>query len=348
MTDKNGQEQSEKMRYIFVVGNSRSGTTMMGRIIGNHPEVSSMHELHYFEQLTPTNELEKKLSFEAAQTLLMRLFTIKNDGYSSQGNPERFKDEADNLLKSMTNKDWHYSIDVFKSFMLYESQKVGRKYPCEDTPQNVFYIKEILHYLPEARIVNMIRDPRDVLLSQKRRWKRRFLGHRNLPWREVFRYWFNYHPITIARLWNSAIRAADFHKDHPQVCQLRFEDLLEAPEEKVKELCDFTGLKYHEKMVNVPQIGSSTGVDYPEKKGIDPKVAGRWKKGGLTPVEIYLCQRITRENMSLHGYPTSDIKPPLIPLILALITFPLKLTVAFFMNLGRMRNVIETLKRRFM
>ena len=39
----------EKM--LFVVGNSRSGTTMMGRILGNHPDVFTFGELHFFGQL---------------------------------------------------------------------------------------------------------------------------------------------------------------------------------------------------------------------------------------------------------------------------------------------------------
>lgn len=46
----------------------------------------------------------------------------------------------------------------------------------------------------------MVRDPRDVLLSQKYKWKIRFLGANNIPYREVLRCWANYHPIAIAKL----------------------------------------------------------------------------------------------------------------------------------------------------
>ncbi|WP_263786843.1 sulfotransferase [Salinibacter grassmerensis] len=38
-------------RCTFVVGSSRSGTTMMGRILGRHPAVYTFHELHFFEQM---------------------------------------------------------------------------------------------------------------------------------------------------------------------------------------------------------------------------------------------------------------------------------------------------------
>ncbi|MFI5135892.1 MAG: sulfotransferase, partial [Chitinophagales bacterium] len=39
------------MPFIFVVGNSRSGTKMMGRILGNHEKVHAFPEMHFFEQL---------------------------------------------------------------------------------------------------------------------------------------------------------------------------------------------------------------------------------------------------------------------------------------------------------
>ena len=44
----------------------------------------------------------------------------------------------------------------------------------------------------------MIRDPRDVMLSQKNKWKRRFLGAKQIPLREVVRSYVNYNPILIS------------------------------------------------------------------------------------------------------------------------------------------------------
>ena len=44
---------------IFIVGNSRSGTTMMRRVLGNHPAIFMLEELHFFEQLWSTSDKEK-------------------------------------------------------------------------------------------------------------------------------------------------------------------------------------------------------------------------------------------------------------------------------------------------
>ena len=76
--------------------------------------------------------------------------------------------------------------ELFSAFLLYEALLNGKTIPCDQTPRNVFYIDEILKFYPQAKIINMIRDPRDVLLSQKRKWKRRFLGGTDLPIKESF------------------------------------------------------------------------------------------------------------------------------------------------------------------
>ena len=36
---------------IFVIGSSRSGTTMTGRMLNKHHEIFTFNELHFYEQL---------------------------------------------------------------------------------------------------------------------------------------------------------------------------------------------------------------------------------------------------------------------------------------------------------
>src|SRR5688572_12566254 len=38
----------EPVRIAFIVGSSRSGTTMLNRVLGLHPEVAAENELHWF------------------------------------------------------------------------------------------------------------------------------------------------------------------------------------------------------------------------------------------------------------------------------------------------------------
>ena len=333
---------------IFIVGNSRSGTTMMGRIFGKHPSVYTFGELHFFGQLCAppfSSELPKK----AAAELASQLHCIQREGYRRYGNPRRFLKEAEAFLENLDAYP-ETPAALFDAFLHHETAENGRTIPCDQTPRNVFYISDILELYPETRIINMIRDPRDVLLSQKKRWKRRFLGGSSIPMKEAFRDWMNYHPITISHIWGTAVNAADQFAQNERVVSVYFEELLTHPQKTIKSLCDFVGITYTDEMLQVPQVGSSVGEDRPQQLGINPQRAHSWRsetgRSELSSAEIYLNQKINAALMKKHNYNPVSIQPNVVSLMLHLLTFPVKLGGAFLFNLDRMKNIRETLKRR--
>jgi hypothetical protein len=334
---------------IFVVGNSRSGTTMMGRILGKHPDIYTFGELHFFGQLCAppfSSELRKT----NAAKLATELYCVQQEGYRTHGNPHRFLKKAEVFLNNLTSYPETPAL-LFSAFLHDEATKNGKTIPCDQTPRNVFYIKDILELYPKARIINMIRDPRDVLLSQKRKWKRRFLGGSDMPMKETFRDWINYHPITISHIWRTAVTAADQFIQHERVISIYFEELLAHPETTVKSVCDFAGISYTDTMLQVPQVGSSVAEDKPQQLGINSHRAHSWQHettgGELSSAEIYLNQTITAALMKKHNYNPVSIQPNVASLTLHLLTFPVKLGGAFLFNLDRMKNIRQTLKRRF-
>ena len=147
---------------IFIVGNSRSGTTMMRRVLGMHPEIYMLEELHFFEQLWSSSDKDKQLTVPEAAALASRLFFIQRDGYLTEMDEQKHFEEAMNMVSSMEKA--LYPHEVLRTFLHYETARGGRSIPCEKTPQDVFYIKEILELFPEAKIINMVRDPRGVML----------------------------------------------------------------------------------------------------------------------------------------------------------------------------------------
>jgi hypothetical protein len=125
-----------------------------------------------------------------------------------------------------------------------------------------------------------------------------------------------------------------------------FEDLVEDPEGAVRKICEFTGLSFDTSMLEVPQIGSSSGLDSPERRGISREKAGNWQKGGLSPTEIFLCQKLTGPLMRQHGYPLASARPNPLRLCLSIVLFPIKSALALLLNLRRMRSIKETVRRR--
>lgn len=319
---------------------------MMAMILGNHSEVFKFLELHYFEELWTLSDKNKMISHSEAVHIAARLIAAQTEDYVFQGDPRRFRKEAENIVNTI-GMDAVTSEQVFKSFLFYETAKGGKTIPCENTPRNVFYIDDILTFFHGAKIINMVRDPRDILLSQKKKWKRWYFGSRGMPLMEAVRVFINYHPVTISKLWNSAINTAEKFSGDDRMLTLRYEDLITEPEKYINNVCDFIGISFEAGMFAIPTGGSSHAKDdTSDQTGIIRDRVGNWKKGGLDAAEIFICQKMTGSIMKRYGYSLIAVKPNPLKLIFYLISFPFKIAVALILNFSRMRNVIETVKRR--
>jgi hypothetical protein len=329
---------------IFIVGNSRSGTTMMRRVLGKHPEIYMLEELHFFEQLWSSDDKNTILTVPDAAALAAKLFFIQRDGYLAQMDEQKHFEEAMNMVSSMETE--LYPHEVLRTFLHYETARGGKTIPCEKTPQDVFYIREILELFPEAKIINMVRDPRGVMLSQKRKWQRRNMGAGFMTKKEQRRLRINYHPITISKLWNASQRAAQPYLEHERVQTVIFEQLVNQSESLVRNLCSFLNIEYNPTMLNIPHVGSSNEADKPDSFGIKTERAGNWEKGGLNKGEIWFCQQICGSFMAAYGYEVKPIHPGPGLKLWYYGSFPFKLVLALLFNLHRMKNIGEAIRRR--
>jgi hypothetical protein len=317
---------------------------MMLRILSNHPHVYGLNELHFFEKLWSSADRDKVIHRQAAEQLAAKLLFVQRDGYIGKTNADRYLTDAARIIDRL-GEGPYFAHDVFAAMMNFETGRHGRKIPCEKTPQNVFYLKEIFDLFPNARVINMIRDPRAVMLSQKRKWRRRKMGATFItPW-EVMRLRINYHPITLSRLWNAAIGAALPYRDDERVLHLHFEDMLGSPEAAARKICEHLQIPFLPEILDIPQASSSNRADS-SQTGIDQRRAGNWKKGGLRAAEIYWCQRISGEKMAQTGYAIEPTEAGWLARTAYAVSFPFKLALALLINLNRMKSIGETLRKR--
>ncbi|MEL7340256.1 MAG: sulfotransferase, partial [Bacteroidota bacterium] len=311
------------------------------------PKVHFLNELHFFEKLWSAAEAERPIQEEEALELASRLLFIDRYNVLKRFDPSEFAVEAEELLAGLEKRPLHRQ-DIYAGVLRSRTQAAKKQIPGEKTPQNLFYLKEILRLFPEARIINMVRDPRAVLLSQKRKWRRKYdvdsyiKDHR----KEVWRLKMNYHPITISKLWVSAIKAAKQFEAHPQVKTIRFEDVTSQPEESLRAVCEFVGIEYADTMLEVEYNGSSTDLNLGQRRyGIQAKSERAWEQG-LSKAEIFICQWICGRFFENYNYETIKVGLNPLTLLYHIASFPLKLAGAFLMNLHRMRNISEAIKRR--
>jgi hypothetical protein len=327
---------------IFVVGNSRSGTTMMGRILGSNPSVFTFRELHFFGTIWTKNG-NQELTKNDQIDLLSKLFCIQENGLFNQNNFSEFNAKSEQLLSEGVKNP----LEIYRLFLETITKEHCAEISCEQTPQNLYYLEEILQFFPNAKVINLVRDQRDVLLSQKNKWKRRFLGAKEIPLSEALRSYVNYHPILTSKIWNSSLFCTSKYFNHSQVKIVKFEDLLSDSEHVVKDICKFLKIDFQEQMLNVPVIGSSTENDAKSNLIIDSSKINKWKKGGLLNGEIYLSQKLSSKMMDKFNYEKKVFSMPPLSVIFYLILFPLKLMFAFILNIHRMGNIIEVIKKRF-
>jgi len=332
-----------KTKQIFIVGSSRSGTTMMGRILGNHSSIFTFKELHFFGTIW-TNHSESTLDRKQQIDLLSRLLCIEKNGLFQQDNISDFNDSAISIL---ANKKVSNPLSIYELFLAEITSYNKCLIACDQTPKNMYYLNEILLYFPNAKVINMVRDQRDVLLSQKNKWKRRFLGASAIPLSEAIRSYINYHPILSAKIWNSSLEYTAKFTNNNRVRVVRFEDLLVEPIRIVKELCLFLEIDFHQGMLKVPVVGSSNQQDVRTKLFIDISMKEKWKNGGLNSAEIYLSQLVTNSMMKKFKYDVEKFSSPPILILFYLISLPIKLILAFLFNIKRMGDIVEVIEKRF-
>ncbi len=335
-----------KEKIIFIVGNSRSGTTMLGRMLGRNKDIFSFPELHLFGPCIPHGKEEEPLSKEKLITVFSWLLDVSQRGFHAKRELTSFNNDAF-ILADKFYFEGIDSWDAYYHFVCSTTLKNGKKIPCEDLPGNVFKIEQILRKFPNAKIIHIVRDPRDVVLSQKNRHLRRKMGGHYVSKKEALRVWANYHPLVISRLWRNAVSTGLSFKQN-EIITIRFEDLLSSPSETLQAICKHANIAFDEQMLNVPQVGSSTQKDDPSKLGVDKSRSGAWQKGGLNDTEIEICENITRHQMIQLNYSLTEKKGGFFNNASYALTLPLKGFLALVLNWNRTKGMLSFMVQRFL
>lgn len=164
----------------------------------------------------------------------------------------------------------------------------------EKTPRHLEWVPKILEDFPEARVVCVVRDPRDVTLSrEKTPWE-------SYVWRTV-------------KDWRRHARMAEDHGQRfpDAFTEVRYEDILEEPEGTLREVCSFLNLSYEPEMLAFHEKGERTFETDQEpwkekaREPIDPSNKEKWRDQ-MDPVDRWIVERVAKEHMDRHGYPRPE------------------------------------------
>jgi hypothetical protein len=219
--------------YVFFVGCPRSGTTLVRRIADAHPDLAVIGEQHWLPRCW-----ERRNGIESDGTVKPALaeFVVAD---------RRFRkiDVAPERVRALCTERKPYASFVSELFDLHGAAQ-GKLLVGEKTPAYVRSIPTLHELWPDARIVHLIRDGRDVALSLLS-WNRaeRILGR--LP------TWAEDRLTTAALFWEWNVRqgrhaGADLGTLY---YEMRYERLVGDPAGACRELCEFLSLAYDPSML---------------------------------------------------------------------------------------------------
>lgn len=270
---------------IFIAGIERSGTSLIYALLASHPNIAMTRRTNLwaffykrFGDLSRPENLERCLE---AMRHYKRLLVLQPDF-------DRLREEF-----------WQGEPTYPRLFALMEqhhTERLGKPRWGDKSLNTERYVDDIFAAYPNAKLIHMIRDPRDRYASALTRWKKMKgkVGAGTAMWLSS---------ISLAK------RNAQRYPDRYKI--LRYETLASQPEETLSELCDFIGEAYTPAMLSMKGAGSfSDGGGNSSYGQLDPgristKSIGRFRKV-LSKYDIAFIQSHARQDMLAFNY---DLEP---------------------------------------
>jgi Sulfotransferase family len=222
--------------YVFFVGCSRSGTTLLRRIGDAHPELAIVREQQWLPRYW---EWGIGITSEGIVNSDLLDMLLSDRRFTAMEVP--FKRVAE-LIES--SPPTHYSHLVTELFDLHGEIK-GKRFVGEKTPKYVRYLRTLHQLWPHAKVVHLVRDGRNVALSLLEWGKAERNVGRFSTWDED--------PVATAALyweWNVRLgREAVALLGPDRYYELRYEALIADPELECRKLCEFLDIAYDPAML---------------------------------------------------------------------------------------------------
>lgn len=305
---------------VYVVGPSRSGTTLTTEIIGRHSRVLAQSAIALLREIDGLRVgLGDGVSPTEARGAVRDLISAYYVGYpdaATQAHLEDLVEHTDLAGRLLAARSHGEMLQI----LLDEAEASGKKSRwVQHSPGSVYRLAGIFARRPDAKVVLCVRHPLDYLVSYRDSFRR--AERRNRPRHDVERLRKLYHPVITSLLWVSNVRAIRraVGRHGEQVLVSRYEDLVADPEGGVRRICAFVGCEFEPTMLTISSNNSSETVT---QSGIFASSVGRWRTG-LTPSEAVIAQKICGREMERLGYAREPIPADMADVARQLLTTPL-------------------------
>ena len=278
---------------IFIVGLGRSGTTLLSRILDAHSDVAIFPETWWYVVLDRLGCIDQ---FTAAWQYRLFLHEVWN-------NLKSYKDPAARIVAWEASRHPNYTgpaVRVLERLGQAYARERNARIWGEKTPGHALWLPQIHALFPRAKVLFMVRDPRDVLVSYADRWDQ---GRRDTEYlistAALLKYYLTF-----------LIHRPSFPAE--QVQWVRYESLAAQPTVVMQDVCRFLQIEFEPEMLEFYHGQKNVEEDMPDghhhrllSKPPTTEHIGRYHQA-LSLSQIALVERLLGTEMQALGYSVSD------------------------------------------
>ncbi len=266
---------------VFVAGIERSGTSLIYALLASHPNIAMTRRTNLWRFFNNRfGDLRRPDNFERCLDAMARYKRLQAIGID----PERVRREF-----------WLGEPSYGRLFRLLAEhylEKVGKPRWGDKSLYTERYLDDVFAVYPTAKVIHMVRDPRDRYASARKRWSS---GRGGVG-------------VGTAK-WLASVRWANLNQQRypSQYMVVRYETLAAHPEETLREVCAFIGEEYSPAMLSMDgargfrETGGNSSYGRREAGRISTQSVGRFRQV-MTKSEIAFMQAWTGAGMAAFGY----------------------------------------------
>jgi hypothetical protein len=274
---------------VFICGVGRSGTSLLQSMLGSHSQLAFPPETSFLRRYVAGGGLVKKWrlgGFPAVTSLL------REDRHVTRVWPQ-----LEAVLEKHARGDMLEPAAVYHDLLREYASRQGKPRFGDKDPRSIEYLRLIAELWPQAYVVHIVRDPRDVLSSKKQaEWSR---GRH--PALHVFANMVQF------RLG----RSQGTRRFGDRYIELTYEDLISDPERVLRSVAERLGLGYEPGMLEYGATARTLVA--PDEMGWKKETLGellsnnrgKWE-ATLTDWETSLTELLCGEAFDAGGYNRSD------------------------------------------
>jgi len=248
---------------IFVVGVARSGTTLLSAMLSAHSRLDCGPESRFFARYRHLDKRARRRILDAAtwpRPAVDFIASLRNQGHPIT---ELFGLTLPEIGAYLADREPSPAA-MLESLTVLHARRAGKSRWMEKTPRHLLMTDTLRQLWPEAYIVRIVRDPRDVALSLA-----------GMP--------FARDSVVgnLVRVDHDYRASRERIESDPRAMTLRYEDLVTEPERELRRVCEFIGEAYEPGMLDSRGTAGNVAAEHEWWKAsvsgpLQTSSMGRW------------------------------------------------------------------------